>query len=135
MPFILHIQPEDCSLLGKEIFKYIEQHNLSVCKMAHQVGITQPGLRAIVLRGGNPKKVNIDKLALVMGKVPLELYKLVYEDKVRTTTDNSELLLEIFYDLIETFQQYAATLKIGKKPSDYKLVDKAFQLIKSFKHS
>ena len=135
MTFILRIQPEDCSLLGKEIFKYMEQHKLSVCKMAHQVGITQPGLRAIALRGGNPKKANIDKLASIMGKVPLELYKLVYEDKVRTTISDSESLLEIFNDLIETFQQYAATLSTDKKPSDYKLVDKAFQLIKSFKNS
>ena len=100
--------------------------------MAYQVGITQPGLRGIALRGGNPKKVNIDKLALVMEKTPLELHQLVYEDKLRKVTNNSEVLVGEFYQLIIIFQRYAATIPVEQRPSDYKLVDKAFHLIKSF---
>jgi predicted XRE-type DNA-binding protein len=134
MVFVLQVQTEDCSLLGKEILKHIEQYQLSMCELARQVGITQPGLRAIVLQGGNPKKANIDKLASIIKIAPRELYQLVYEDKLKNA-GGSEFLVEIFYDLIETFQRYAATLSTDKVPSDYKLVDKAFQLVKSFKHS
>lgn len=100
--------------------------------MAHQVGITQPGLRAIALRGGNPKKVNIDKLALVMKKTPLELYQLVYEGKLREITNNSEVLVGEFYQLVRIFQRYASTIPVEQRPSDYKLLNETFKLIKSF---
>ncbi len=130
--FVLQIQPEDCSLLGKEIFRYMEQRQLSVCRMARQVNITQPGLRAIALRGGNPKKVNIDKLALVMETPPLELYQLVYEDKLKEITNTSEVLVEEFYQLVRIFQRYAATIPVEQRPSDYKLLNEAFKLVKSF---
>lgn len=68
--FVLQIKSEDCSLLGKEILKYIEHHRLSMSEMARQAGITQPGLRAIVLKKGSPSKINIDKLARIIGKSP-----------------------------------------------------------------
>ncbi len=131
--FVLQIQPEDCSLLGKKIFKYMEQRQLSVCRMARQVNITQPGLRAIALRGGNPKKVNIDKLALVMETSPLELYQLVFIDKLKEITNTSEVLVEEFYQLVRIFQRYAATIPVEQRPSDYKLLTEAFKLVKSFR--
>ena len=103
--------------------------------MARKVGITQPGLRAIALRGGNPKKVNIDKLALVIQKSPSQLYQLVYEGKLREVTNNSEVWVEEFYRLIGILQRYVLTIPFDQRPSDYNLLTKAFQLVNSFTNS
>ncbi len=132
--FVLRIKPEDCSLLGKEILNFTEQKQLSMTEMARQTGITQPGLRAIVLKTGSPTKINIDKLARVMGKSPSELYQLVYEEKLKIIAfpHDPNFLLGIFNNLLKSFWKYAAHLPKNKRPSDYELFDKAFKIIKFF---
>lgn len=134
MRFVLQIKPEDCSLLGQEILKYMEQHQLSMSEMARQTGITQPGLRAITLKGGNPTESNINKLARFMGKRPLELYQLVYEDKLRAMAEPGaiDVLMRIFDDILKAFWKLAGQLPEDKRPSDYELLDKALKTIKSF---
>ena len=134
MRFVLQIRPEDCSLLGLEILKYMEQHGLSMSEMARQAGITQPGLRVITLKGGNPTESNINKLASLMGKQPLELYQLVYEDKIRDMAEPGaiDLLQQSFDNILKTFVQLAGQLPQDKRPSEYELLDKAFKAIKSF---
>lgn len=134
MRFVLQIKPEDCSLLGQEILKYMEQHQLSMSEMARQTGITQPGLRAITLKGGNPTESNINKLARFMGKRPLELYQLVYEDKLRAMAEPGaiDVLMRIFDDILKAFCKLAGQLPEDKRPSDYELLDKALKTIKSF---
>jgi transcriptional regulator with XRE-family HTH domain len=133
MKFVLQIRPEDCSLLGQEILKYMEQHQLSMSEMARQAGITQPGLRAITLKGGNPTESNITKLARVMGKHPTELYQLVYEDKIRSMAepDAIDRLMTLLMDMYEALRKWAGQLPEQEKPSDYKLLDKALKTIKS----
>lgn len=134
MRFVLQIKPEDCSLLGQEILKYMEQHQLSMSEMARQTGITQPGLRAITLKGGNPTESNINKLARFMSKRPLELYQLVYEDKLRAMAEPGaiDVLMRIFDDILKAFWKLAGQLPEDKRPSDYELLDKALKTIKSF---
>jgi len=134
MRFVLQIKPEDCSLLGQEILKYMEQHQLSMSEMARQTGITQPGLRAITLKGGNPTESNINKLARFMDKRPLELYQLVYEDKLRAMAepDATDVLMRVFNDILKAFCKLAGQLPEDKRPSDYELLDKALKTIKSF---
>ena len=132
--FVLQIQLEDCSLLGKEIFKYLEYHRLSMSEVARRAGMTQPGLRAIVLKKGSPSKINIDKLARIMGKSPSELYQLVYEEKLKSMAfpQDPNFLLGVFNNLLKSFWKYAAHLPENQRPSDYELYDKAFKIIKSF---
>ena len=132
--FVLQIKPEDCSLLGKEILKYVEHQQLSMSEVARRAGITQPGLRAIVLKKGSPSKINIDKLARVIGKSPSELYRLVFEEKLKVMTfpQDPNFLLGEFNNLLKSFWKYAAYLPENKRPSDYELFDKAFKIIKSF---
>ena len=132
--FVLQIKPEDCSLLGKEILKYIEHQRLSMSEVARRAGMTQPGLRAIVLKKGSPSKINIDKLARIMGKSPSELYELVYEEKLKSMAfpQDPNFLLGIFNNLLKSFWKYVGHLPEDKRPSDYELYDKAFKIIKSF---
>jgi len=134
MKFGLQIKSEDCSLLGQEILKYMEKTGLSMRKLASQAGITQPGLRVIILKGGNPTESNINKLARLMGKRPLELYQLVYEDKIRAMAepDAIDVLIRVFDDLLKSFWKLAGQLPEDKRPSDYELLDKALKTIKSF---
>jgi len=133
MKFGIKIKPEDCSLLGREILKHMEQHQLSMNKMAHQAGITQPGLRVIILKGGNPTESNITKLARVMGKHPTELYQLVYEDKIRAMAEPDAIarLMILLMDMFEALRKWAGQLPEQEKPSDYQLLDKALKTIKS----
>lgn len=133
MKFGLQIQPEDCSLLGQEILRYMEKTGLSMRKLAKQAGITQPGLRVIILKGGNPTESNITKLARVMGKHPTELYQLVYEDKIRAMAepDAIDRLMTLLMDMYEALRKWAGQLPEQEKPSDYKLLDKALKTIKS----
>jgi len=130
MKFGIKIKPEDCSLLGREILKYMEQHQLSMNKMAHQVGITQPGLRVITLKGGNPTESNITKLARVMGRHPTELYQLVYEDKIREMAE-PDAIARLTALLMEMFGSLRRWIPEQERPSDYELLDKAFKAIKS----
>lgn len=133
MKFGLQIQPEDCSLLGQEILSYMESTGLSMRKLASQAGITQPGLRVIILKGGNPTESNITKLARVMGRHPTELYQLVYEDKIRAMAepDGIDRLMTLLMDMYEALRKWAGQLPDQEKPSDYKLLDKALKTIKS----
>ncbi len=132
MKFGLKIKPEDCSLLGREILKYMEQHQLSMSEMARRVGMSQPGLRAITLEGGNPTESNITKLARVMGKHPTELYQLVYEDKIRAMAepDAIDSLMALFMDMFGYLRKW---IPEQERPSDYELLDKAFKAIKSLR--
>ena len=133
MKFGLQIKPEDCSLLGQEILSYMESTGLSMRKLASQAGITQPGLRVIILKGGNPTESNITKLARVMGRHPTELYQLVYEDKIRAMAepDGIDRLMTLLMDMYEALRKWAVQLPEQEKPSDYKLLDKALKTIKS----
>lgn len=133
MKFGLQIQPEDCSLLGQEILRYMEKTGLSMRKLAKQAGITHPGLRVIILKGGNPTESNITKLARVMGRHPTELYQLVYEDKLRAMAepDAIEHLMGLLMDMFEVLRKWAGQLPEQEKPSDYQLLDKALKTIKS----
>jgi len=133
MKFGLQIQPEDCSLLGKEIISYMEKTGLSMRKLASQAGITHPGLRVIILKGGNPTESNIIKLARVMGRHPTELYQLVYEDKIRAMAEPDAIvrLMGLLMDMFEVLRKWAGQLPEQEKPSDYKLLDEALKTIKS----
>lgn len=133
MKFGLQIKPEDCSLLGKEILSYMEKTGLSMRKLASQAGITHPGLRVIILKGGNPTESNIIKLARVMGKHPTELYQLVYEDKIRAMAEPDAIvrLMGLLMDMFEVLRKWAGQLPEQEKPSDYKLLDEALKTIKS----
>jgi len=133
MKFGLQIQPEDCSLLGKEILSYMEKTGLSMRKLASQAGITHPGLRVIILKGGNPTESNIIKLARVMGRHPTELYQLVYEDKIRAMAEPDAIvrLMGLLMDMFEVLRKWAGQLPEQEKPSDYKLLDEALKTIKS----
>lgn len=133
MKFGLQIQPEDCSLLGKEILSYMEKTGLSMRKLASQAGITHPGLRVIILKGGNPTESNIIKLARVMGKHPTELYQLVYEDKIRAMAEPDAIvrLMGLLMDMFEVLRKWAGQLPEQEKPSDYRLLDEALKTIKS----
>ncbi len=120
MKFGLQIKPEDCSLLGQEILKYMEKTGLSMRKLASQAGITQPGLRVIILKGGNPTESNINKLARLMGKRTKEIYQLVYEDKIRAMAEPAviDVLMGMFDDLLKSFRKLAGQIAEDSRPSD-----------------
>lgn len=135
MKFGLQIQPEDCSLLGQEILRYMEKTGLSLRKLAKQAGITHPGLRVIVLKGGNPTESNIRKLAHVMGVHPTKLYQLVYEDKIRAMAepDAIDLLIQVFNEMLDSLRKLAGQLPEDEQLSEYKLRDEVFRTIKTVK--
>ena len=111
----------------------MEKTGLSMRKLASQAGITHPGLRGIILKGGNPTESNIIKLARVMGKHPTELYQLVYEDKIRAMAEPDAIarLMGLLMDMFEVLRKWAGQLPEQEKPSDYKLLDEALKTIKS----
>ncbi|MBA3920254.1 MAG: XRE family transcriptional regulator [Nostocaceae cyanobacterium] len=134
--FGLQIKPEDCSLLGLEILKYMEDTGLSMRSMAKQVSITQPGLRVMILKGGTPTESSIIRLARAMSKHPTELFQLVYEEKIRAMAepDAIDRLMTLLMDMFEALQKWAGQLPEQEKPSDYKLLDKALKTIKSLQN-
>lgn len=104
-------------------------------KLAKEAGITQPGLRVITLKGGNPTESNIRKLARVMKVHPTQLYRLVYEDKVRAIAepDAIDVLMQVFDDIFNALHKLAGQSPENQRRSDYELLETALRTIKSVK--
>jgi transcriptional regulator with XRE-family HTH domain len=137
MPLIksrFKIKPEDCSLLGQAILDYMEKQDLSMREFARRAGITQPGLRSIILKGGNPTESNISKLAEAMMQDPFELSQLVYQDKLREMADPDTLdvVRRVFDDIFNSLCELTGQLPDDERPSDYALLKTTFNTIKSF---
>lgn len=133
MKFVLQIKPEDCSLLGKEVLKHMEQHQKSMSELARQAGISQPGLRTACLKGTTPTESTLRKLAEVMDRRPLDLYHLVYEDKIRNAfePDAMAFVLQLFENIYKALCNAVEELPEEKKPSEYKLLNIALKNTKS----
>lgn len=129
----LRLKPKDCSPLGQLILQYMEEHQLSMTALADKAEITRPGLRAICLKRGNPTKSNIRKLSRVMNVPPVEIYRLVCENKIRNAyePDAIDFILKGFETIVKVFLELAEELPEQEKPSDYELLDKALKAIKS----
>ncbi len=112
----------------------MESTGLSMRKLASMAGITHPGLRVIILKGGKPTDSNIIKLARIMERHPMELYQLVHKDKLRAMAepDAIDLLVRAFDGMLNIFDELAGQLPEGKRPSKYELLDKTLKTIKSF---
>ena len=134
MKFGLKIKSEDCSLIGLEILKYIEEHQISLRELARQAKLSHPGLRRIILKGGNLSEDNIKKLAHIMGRHPLELSQLVYEDRLREMADPDafEVARRVFDDIFEALSEFTGQLPQDKRPSEYMLLKTTFNTMKSF---
>lgn len=103
MPGRLQLKPKDCSPLGRLILQHMEEHNISMNQLAKQAGITQPGLRAACLKRTNPTQNTLQKLSKVLGKHPLELYTLAYENRIEELQDEAtdnylDTLLREFFE-------------------------------------
>lgn len=77
---ILRIKTNDCSLLGREVLRYMKENNVSMNEMARLAKISQPSLRAICLGESNPTEITLRKLGSVMQMHPVQLYLLAYEN-------------------------------------------------------
>lgn len=107
MPARLQIKPDDCSPLGKLILQYLEEHGISMNRLAELSGVPQPRLRGACFKGTCPTPETLRKLAKVMGMHHLELYTLAYEGRLETQPDASEenLLEVLMRDLFETARE------------------------------
>ncbi len=106
MPARLQIKPEDCSPLGKFILQYLEEHSVSMNRLAELSGIPQPRLRGACFKGTCPTPENLRKLARVMGVHHLELYTLAYQGRVeRLPGDANDKLDILIRELLETARE------------------------------
>lgn len=114
----LQLKPKDCSPLGKLILQYIEEHNLSMSQLAREVGITQPGLRAVCLKRTNPTESTLKKLSEVLGKHPLELYTLAYDKRIEELQDEAidSYLDTLLTELFETAKELRLVPPKSKPP-------------------
>lgn len=107
MPARLQIKAEDCSPLGRSILQYLEEHGISMNRLAELSGVPQPRLRGACFKGTCPTPETLRKLARVMGKHHLELYTLAYECRVENLpedADDSSLEL-LMRELFETARE------------------------------
>jgi hypothetical protein len=82
MPVRLQIKEEDCSPLGRLILAYLQDHGMSMNRLAELSGIPQPRLRGACFRGTCPTPETLGKLAKAMNMHHLELYTLAYEGRI-----------------------------------------------------
>lgn len=106
MPARLQIKPEDCSPLGKYILQYLEEHSVSMNRLAELSGIPQPRLRGACFKGTCPTPENLRKLARVMGVHHLELYTLAYQGRVEKLPGDANDKLDILIrEILETARE------------------------------
>lgn len=129
----LKIEPKDCSPLGELILKYMQENQLSMSDLADRTEISRTGLRSMCLKGGNPARTNIRKLARALNVPPIEIYRLVCENKIRNAyaPDAIDSILQGFNAIVKIFLELAELLPEPEKPSDYELLDKALKAVKS----
>ncbi len=102
MPARLQIQPKDCSPLGLLILQYLEEHHISMNRLAEMADIPQPRLRGACFKGTCPTPETLRKLSKVIGMHHLELYTLAYEGRIAKRPEDSDdnyysnLIREIF---------------------------------------
>lgn len=138
MQFVLRLKPEDCSPLGQLVLQYMEEHDLSMNKLAKQAEITQPGLRTACLKGTSPTESTLRKLSNVMGVHHVQLYLLAYEDKISAgipseKTDTIAYIRRAFVDIFKALSDGVNGLPEEIRPSDSHLVDTTLKTIKSLK--
>lgn len=136
MRYGLQIKPEQCSRLGQEILKYVEDNQLSISEVARRVGISQPGLRACCWHGVMPSEAILRKLASLMGKPPEELFEWVYRDKIKYGYEAgvAEALLQAIEEAIKVIRILVNDYPPDKRPSDYEIIEQALnQTLKIFK--
>lgn len=136
MRYGLQIKPEQCSRLGQEILKYIEDNRLSISEVARRVGISQPGLRACCWHGVMPTEATLRKLASLMGKPPEELFEWVYRDKIKYGYEAgvAEALLQAIEEAIKVIRLLVNDYPPDERPSDYEIIEQALnQTLKMFK--
>jgi transcriptional regulator with XRE-family HTH domain len=133
----LQMKPEQCSALGREILKYMQDNKVSMRHLARLSGVTQPGIRSACFKGTSPTDSTLRKLAPILGKHPVELYYLAYEDRIgipgqkETIIDIlSRIYEEIKMSVVMAASDLAATIE---KPSDNEAADIALHAIKSFR--
>lgn len=114
----LQLKPKDCSPLGRLILQYMQEHNVSMSQLAKEVGITQPGLRAACLKRTNPTESTLKKLSEVLGKHPLELYTLAYENRIEELQDEAtdNYLDTLIRELFETARELGLVPPKSKPP-------------------
>lgn len=135
MKYPFQLKPEDCSLLGQEIFKHLETHQISMRELARQADITQPGLRAACLKRGNPTKNTLQKLSPVLG-IPLsELHWMVRENRLRNEyePDLIDFILSGIETIFKALIAMAEKLPEHSRPSLDELVDLAFDNAENIK--
>ncbi|MEM9450667.1 MAG: helix-turn-helix domain-containing protein [Cyanobacteria bacterium P01_E01_bin.6] len=110
MPARLQIKPEDCSPLGKHILKYLQEHDVSMNRLAELSGIPQPRLRGACFKGTCPTPETLRKLARVIGVHHLELYTLAYQGRVeKLPNDVNDSLDSLIRELLETARESGMT--------------------------
>lgn len=65
----------------------MEENSASLRKLSKLAGITHPCLRALCLGQGNPTESTLRQLSKVLGIHPVELYFLVFGDKIKASAD------------------------------------------------
>jgi transcriptional regulator with XRE-family HTH domain len=128
MRYPFQIKQEDCSLLGQAIFKHLETHQISMRELARQANVTQPGLRAACLKGGNPTKSTLQRLSPVLD-IPLsELQWMVRENRLRNEyePDLVDFILIGIATILKALKAIAEKMPDDNRLSPDELVDMAF---------
>jgi hypothetical protein len=109
MPARLQIKAEDCSPLGQFILQYLEEHSISMNRLAELSGVPQPRLRGACFKGTCPTPETLRKLARVMGKHHLELYTLAYEGRIEAIPDEVDSIDVLIRELFGTARELGLT--------------------------
>ena len=128
MPARLQIKTEDCSPLGRFILQYLEEHSISMNRLADLSGIPQPRLRGACFKGTCPTPETLRKLARVMSVHHLELYTLAYQGRVeKLPGDTNDQLDGLIRELLETARE--AGLTPPNSPPSKAQISKALMIL------
>jgi phage repressor protein C with HTH and peptisase S24 domain len=121
----LTLGPEDCSPLGQFILAYLQSHNLSVSKLAERCGLSQPGLRDLMLKDrSSPRADTLVKIAQGM-EVPIEeILRLVFGNAVELRTP--EKAFDRDYALVPRYSVYVSAG--NGAPIEYEQVEELLAL-------
>ncbi|WP_198013530.1 helix-turn-helix domain-containing protein [Thalassoporum mexicanum] len=127
------LKPEDCSPLGREILRYLEEHQMSMNSFAKKIGKTQDGVRWMCQKKANPTVSTIEKLAEALDLDSVTLNRIVYRNKLNQLVgkDNLDQMMDIYDGIYAVLRDSIENWPEEERPSESLLFDRAFKAVKS----
>jgi len=129
----LQIERKDCSPLGCLILDHLEANQLSVAELARRIGCAHNVLKLAFWRGANPQEKVVRGLSRELGILYKDLQLMIFDERIRYQYNGApEFLLIAIERMYEVLRAMTVGYPEGERPSEYVLMEEAFNEILSF---